>query len=320
MQIFSLSELGPEHEIGVAALQEAAFGYLGGTQDLRRKISLGIPYSSYAALYAVEGSEVLSMVEVPRMIFLTRHGPVLMGGFACVCTRPDQARRGVATSVLTEVLRREREDGIRYMLLWTGRAMVAHSLYERLGFTDVFATPAAYRRITSKSEPPAGYSVGNPNEDELVTLESLRDEMARGRLGFSPRFKGLIRALVKSGAHSLSNILTISKGGGIVGYAILRPTDPASQRSWEMVAPALEDRIPLVKAVESKMTEGWFMFTTCPGDVWSSVAVQCGYEIRPSRWGTLMACQLDGKLGDRELRHELGTDDPSFIAQEADNF
>jgi mycothiol synthase len=72
-----------------------------------------------------------------------------MGNFEPVATHPDFARRGFATAVMIEGLRRLRAAGMRWAIVRTpfGNA-AARALYESLGFEKwhfdrAFARPAA---------------------------------------------------------------------------------------------------------------------------------------------------------------------------------
>ena len=139
VQILTLEELRPEHEAGVAGLRYIAHSDLYGTEVLRRWRDWGFPLADYLALYAVEGDDVLATVEVHRPRFVLPRGVETVAGLAYVATRPRSARQGLAQRLISEVFEREKSAGLRWVLLWTGKHNVAHGLYEKLGFSDVWA-------------------------------------------------------------------------------------------------------------------------------------------------------------------------------------
>jgi GNAT superfamily N-acetyltransferase len=322
LRLLTLAELGPEHEAGIAMLRWKAFNDLIGAEWLRRRVALGFPYADYGGLYAADGNDVLAMVEVNRPKFALRAGVETIGGFAYVCTRPSVSRMGLMKKLLKEALSREEAAGIRWMFHCTGRGLVAHALYERLGFMDVGAVTEAYGfcRPESRQTLTAGYSVRQPEKKDLESLDLLHDEFAKGRFGFSSRPKGHLSRWVESGGIALSSILMMARDGVPVAYAVTKPQGERSIGGFEMVAPGPEDRVPLLQALESRADGNWLVVGCSPSNVWEPLLAERGYRVTRDTWGVCMAMPLGRELSAGEMRHELGADDPGFIFHLLDSF
>ena len=143
MRILTYDELAPEMDPDRALIHLSAFGgvYPSRAVGLRRRRLKILP--DYVGVFAVEAGRILGQVFVDRLPYAFRDGPGTISGIAAVGTRPDKGRAGIARLLLTEVHRREREAGIDFAALWTNRSWGAHSLYERLGYRDVYSSPWA---------------------------------------------------------------------------------------------------------------------------------------------------------------------------------
>lgn len=155
---------------------------------IRKARELGYPTPSYFGVYAVEDGQVMSAVWVLRLPFTDAEGAGTVGGIQGVVTRRDQSRRGLARMLLQEVHRREKASGCKHVMLWTGRGMVAHGLYESLGYQDVY-TPELAVKACDRAQRPTKYELRKVGESEAGILEKLHHEATSGRLGFTRGLK-----------------------------------------------------------------------------------------------------------------------------------
>jgi len=99
------------------------------------------------ALLAGNGSETLVAevrgLIVGRAVLEAPYQPY--SELVSLVVRPDYRRRGVATALVEEAIRRARELGRKYMVLQEGHDLPAHSVYERAGF--VGGTVGEMRRL-----------------------------------------------------------------------------------------------------------------------------------------------------------------------------
>lgn len=319
VQIRTLDELQPEHELGVTALRYLAFRELYGTDVLRTWKRLGFPMAGYTALYAVDGSQVLATVEVHRPWFTTPEGTSRATGLAYVSTRPHATRRGLATRLVSEVIERQRAEGDLWALLWCGRHHVSHAVYERVGFSDVWESPRGFRRVAAGAKLPEGYQERTAREEDLPVLEELRDQMARGRTGFARRDPGHLTRFWKSDQLPLEELVVLEEHGRPVGYATLSKNLDGFQGSENVVAEE-RHRDPLLRALEARAGGKWLVLGASPYSWWGPVLHERGYSILRDSFGALMAYPLQEAVPVRKRAAQLGSDREGFISLSTDNF
>ncbi len=97
-------------------------------------------------LYAVEGDEVLGVVGLLYPKARTKNDEVIeVGGIRNVCSRPSASRSGVAKKLMEEahdILKKK----VEYSFLMTSASSVAHSLYQKLGYEDIYVPPKAFKK------------------------------------------------------------------------------------------------------------------------------------------------------------------------------
>jgi GNAT superfamily N-acetyltransferase len=243
--------------------QLGALNWLDGdppsdAEFLHRLRKLGAPVSDYQALFAVEGGQVLGKVETAKQSYVSPAGAEWVVWVSGVETRPDALRRGIARTLLNEVHDRERSAGRRWSILWTHRTWVAHQMYEKLGYTDVYAPPAALQKLP-RSQPrllPMGYDWRPAKSGEHEVLESLLQESSRGRYGFIPRYAGSFRLRFRLGWRRPSDFHILSKDSKDVGYAQVSSSRDA-RSAYEVVVANPRYAGPMLDALESSAQGRW---------------------------------------------------------------
>lgn len=265
-----------------------------GIDFVRRFRALGLPVAEYFAVYAVEDGRILSRVEVVRPEFTSETGSQVVCGLADVATRPDSVRRGLAGRLIQEVHRRESALGMRWSFLWTHRSWGAHTLYERLGYRDVYSLPCALgprggRRTRRLA---AGYEWVTVTRRDLPTLGRIFWRSTRGRLGFVRRPPGLLSARVRMGWRVPENHRILYHRGTPVGYAHLTFT-PWHVGVNEVLIEDSEHMIPMIDALESTTPERSISLssTTFVRDAQQELERR-GYVVFPLAHATLMARPL----------------------------
>lgn len=319
VRILTLDELGPEHDLGVLVLRNLAHGDLAGIAHASRWRKEFQRLAPYGGLYAVEGDNVLSMVEVHRLHYTAPSGEFPVGGLAYVSTDPKARRQGLAHRLIQEILVRERADGMDWVLLWTGRSMVAHALYCKLGFEDVLSPPRAIRFVPSEAATTEGVRLRVMSDSEAERLGALRERMARGRVGFVRRAPDHIARMERIGLLDRSCVLVLERSGAPVGYVILHK-NMDGYVTWEMVAPESADRRALLDAIEATAAGHPVQYGFMPVELWREELERRGYRIITDNYGTLMARSLRHELSAAEMQSALGTTSQRFISQELDGF
>jgi len=319
MRFLTFDELTPSMEVDRTLLHLASFGGTFPRRSvnlLRRRLKM---MPDYAAIFAVERGRLLGQTYVLRVPYTFPDGTELVTGIAGVGTRPDRRRAGVAKAILTEVHRREREDGVRFSTLWTNRSWGAHALYEKLGYRDVYAPSwAVHAPLAHSPRPRHGARAGR--RSDLPELERLHARRSEGRLGFARRPVGFFSGAAAAGELDPGTEVVVRRSGGrLRGYALLEAT------RWrvicgELVADSEATRQALVSEVERRARRRPFAFTHTPVTDTPKLFRGNGFSTVPTGWFVLMASSLDGDWSARAASSRFATEDPRFLCLSWDRF
>ena len=276
--------------------------------------------ADYAGLCAEVEGRIVSSVAVHRFPFRTRRGDCVCSGLGAVATLPTHARRGLARKLIEQVHRRERRSGSRFILLYTGRSIVAHGLYESLGYHDVLEFPRSVRLVPKRNRTlPRGWGWRKTIRDDRRPIEALRADRGRSRYGFSR--KGVDwwpgpRQWFAPGAHAW---FVLERDRTVIGYASLT-TDGQVRACHEGLARTEPARSVLLRALEAESSGRWLLLGSPLVDEFRKTPGLGAYTPESGSFGVLMAKSLDGPLRRSDLVHELGTDRPGFLIGTADAF
>jgi GNAT superfamily N-acetyltransferase len=155
---------------------------------------------------ALENGRVVGFVGMLDLATRTLEGNVeYAGGIYGVASLPGYTRKGVCTTLMNRAHEHFKEKGYRFSLLGTSHTIVAHSLYEKLGYRDLFEAQSAYKVTeTTKIEP-----VEKPASPKLDFERLLRmyDGHVRGKAGFVVRDEDHYRMFEKNEGLSGRNCL-----------------------------------------------------------------------------------------------------------------
>ncbi len=117
------------------------------------KVALKVRRSGpWTRVYAeVEGKDASHLFYDPQRVRLGRDAAVTLAGIGGVGTAPEHRRKGLAGEVLRHALSEMQHDGYNAVGLYTSRRIVAHRLYRRCGFVDMWRRQTACKLL----DPPA---------------------------------------------------------------------------------------------------------------------------------------------------------------------
>jgi GNAT superfamily N-acetyltransferase len=321
MRFLTFDELTPSMDLDRLLVH---FSSLGGATDReavalwRRRSDL---FAEYVGVFAVEGRRVLGQTLVKRLRYTFPDGTETIGAIASVGTRPDRARRGVARAILTEVHRREREAGNRYVALWTNRSWGAHRLYEQLGYRDVFPTPFALR--PPRTGPPAPRrlrGIRSGRLADLPELDRLHDRLAAGRLGFCRRPKRLLEtsAAVRD-FDPARELIVATHRGRPTGFAFAQVT---ATRAFcaELIAGTARARTALIAEVERRAKGAAVAFGLTPAIDAAALLRGRGYGMLRDGWYVFMAADLRRPWSASAARARFAARDRRFLCMNGDRF
>ena len=323
----SVRVLGFEQVPSALQLQVAALNWSNNDppvdlRELRKARALGQPYAPYFGVLAVENCQVLAQIIVERHQLTTRAGTEAFSGIAWVVTRPDVQGRGLCSRLFQEVHRREEAQGLRWALLWTGRSLGAHRLYERLGYRDVYSPPIALRDVRRGSHPRlgSGYSMRTASIRDAGALESILAGSSRERLGFVRRFPRSFRARFALGWREPKDHHILRYGSRPVGY-FYATEGPFHVAAYEVVARAEDYRPVLLESLQRYAAGRWLTLgcTTFVKDAMSLLREQ-GFAIFPDSHFTLMARSLAATGPESPSSFQELFSDPRFSCHRGDMF
>ena len=321
MRIVTFHELPPGWEASSTLLMHSAFGSSWDPRELGTKqFDQHYPrYSDYVGLCAVDHGRIVSSVLVHRFPFRTRQRECTCSGLGAVATLPTYTRRGLARRLIEEAHRRERANGSPFMLLYTGRSIVAHALYEGLGYRDVLDFPRAVRWVPNRERSlPRGWTWRNATRDDWHAIKEMRAYLGRGRSGFT-------REGVEWGPgpgkwfapDDMWSVLECDRS--IVAYASVR-TEGQLRACHEGMACTEKARHLLLRSLESEARGRWLLLgSPLIYELRAAPGIRA-YSLAPGSHSVLMAKSLDGPRSPSDLAHELGSDHPSFLIGVADSF
>lgn len=319
MQLLTYDELRPEMQPTLALTHIGAFGdpFRPRPMKVYRRADVFAPY---VGVFAVEGGEVVGQTYVLRFPYRFPDGPGTIGGIAAVSTRADRSRRGLARRILTEVHRREREDGIGHVALWTNRSWGAHRLYEQLGYRDIHHLTTAVRWVGDAGPHRSRRTVRRARATDVDAIAELHAAVTDGRLGFTPRPPRTLRAdFTVEGKDFLRPLWVVAHGRKLLGYAHIQVT-PARARCGELIArtaPAVEALVGHVgRLAKGKWAEFYQSAATDP----ATLLRRQGYTPLGRSWFVLMGASLKGPAEARALIRAFGTNDPRWVCMVGDRF
>lgn len=314
MRIRTFHELTKGWEASDVLLIHHAFGSSWDPRDLSsERFRRAYPaFADYVGLFACDRGRIAAGLMIRRLPFRTRHGVQIVAGVGHVATQPDQARRGLARSLLVEAHRREREHGTSFALLYTRRSIVAHSLYEEMGYRDLTEFPRATRLIPARTPALVRPWRWRPAKArDRSAIEQLHARSVDGRYGFT-----------RTGGHwrwEPRDHFVLEEGRRLRGYAKLERQEGV-YGCFEATAGPAKARRKLLKGLEHQASGHWLVLSENALREAAPVMGRTPYAVSESSHFVLMGASLRARMGAKELAHELGTDDPDFAIGDQDFF
>jgi len=249
MKILTHRELEPKDEL--LPLMDNSFGWPFNPKMYEKLVKIDPRLrNSPVGFCAVENGHVVGYVGVMDLASRTLDGSVeYVGGIYGVATLPSHARKGVSTALMNRVHEHFRERNYRFSFLCTSHTLVAYSMYQKLGYTDLLERPNAYKVLSpKKAKAVEEQRSGKIDFDRLLRVYS---EFVKGKTGFVVRDRAYLTMLKKTGYFSGKECIIEENG-----YVIFRSNVGGtwSKATWirELVALNAEERNRLVGLVEAK--------------------------------------------------------------------
>lgn len=181
----------------------------------------------FFALYSVVDEVVVGQVGVFRLPMVSIDGLEDVGGVWAVCTHPSFIRRRIANHLLTEAHERMRVEGLRFSTLGTSKYRVAHILYQKQGYQDIFFSASMLFRHEIIKENNDDLHIEQAGQDRLHLADDLFLEVSTNCVGFARRHESFIPAMVKIGEIAMGrieeeNVWLLWEENELVGYFVAK--------------------------------------------------------------------------------------------------
>jgi len=264
----------------------------------------------FLALYALEGSTVAGQVGVFRLPMVSTAGATEVGGVWAMSTHPAWRGRGVASLLLNEAHARMAASGLRFSTLGTDRFRVAHGLYEKHGYCDLYTPAAALGpsaalpfRTDLRTEP-AGV-------ERLELVDQLFEQIARGHLGFARRHTPFFRFLDARSALAAQDLWLLWRGDELAGYAVASAGKGLLRVRNLLLAAGVE--APAAAATLARATDARTIQARLDHSGEAESFAQAGFQVTPESWGTFMVKPLAADATVAEFRRLYGLQQGQFL-------
>jgi GNAT superfamily N-acetyltransferase len=312
MKIFEYGQVDP---LEVLHLNMLCLGFQL-TPELASVIHLHDPRAfPFFCLYAQVDNSVAGQVGVFRLPVVSTEGADEVGGVWAVCGHPEYANQGIATGLLKEAHARMRAAGLRFSTLGTDRYRVAHRLYEKLGYQDVFSSPSIVARQEKLPETnvlraaPAGH-------ENLSLADQLFEQIAAGGLGFARRHRPFFLFLERRSYLRGEDLWIIWRGKEAVGYALAFLTTPVLRIANLLLFDEI-DPLAAVAAV-TQQTGAAYVQVTIDQLAHRDAFEEAGLQLAGGTWGTFMVKPLVEDLTVDDFRRLYGPGTDRFFISNMD--
>ena len=240
-----VSYWGLQSRDSLLPLMEQAFGWPFNEREFSRflKIDPRLRNSS-VGFCALEDGRVVSYVGVMDLATRTLDGETeYAGGIYGVATLPGYTRRGFSTTLFEAAHEYFKERGYRFSFLNTSPVLTAYSLYKKLGYSDVYYYPSAYKVLETMKTTRSKEKTQKLDLDKVLCMYQ---KCVEGKAGFVVRDRSYLEMLVKDKRLTNRGIVYNDQG-----YIVFRK-EPYSTRILELLGLSRGGTEDLIKAVEQE--------------------------------------------------------------------
>lgn len=303
MQIVTYRDL--ESKRGLLPLMEQAFGWPFNEREFNRFVKIDPRLKNGVVGFgALENGIVVSYVGAMDLVVRTLDGTTeRVGGIYGVATLPGHTRQGLSSALFKVTHEYFKDKGYRFSFLNTSPTLVAYSLYKKLGYSDVYSYPSAYRVLNTTNK------TGQEKKTklDLNKILALYKEYVRNRAGFVIRDRSFLEMLVKDKRMTSNGTVCTDKG-----YVVFRK-ERYFTRISELVARDKTEAAELIKTIERK-ARGVILAKAVLDKTLRQIYSSRGYTLLDVGHGMFMVKPLETETTFKEVH---GSD---FFQSQLDNF
>lgn len=312
MKILGYDEVNSQQ---VLELNIKGFGWLLSPVQMELILRVDNRVPDYIALYAVEDDVVQSQVGVVTLDTQTAEGMEKVGYIWGVATRPSQARCGYATKLMEEAHNRLIKEGIRYSFLGTGKSLVAHDLYKKLGYKDFTMLKRGLKKCQNNESGGITFKVEVGND----VIVNLFNEYSEDLLGFVKRPRNFMEVRKAWSWFQYDLVGAFYEDETPIGYVIANKEDKVL-KIWELCCPKKEDLEKCILALESHLGVEHIVLELVHKSVNEAQFIESGFKVFDESWGILMLKDLKGGQSLKEIRKIYGIENKKFHMTPIDEY
>lgn len=291
MKILTYREL--ESKDSLLPLLDHAFNWTFNPRTFKTIVNLDPRFKDGpVAFLAMENGSVIGSVGVMDLPTRTLDGGIEhAGGIYAVATLPTHVRKGVSTALMNATHQYLKEKGYSFSFLWTSRTLVAHAMYEKLGYVDWLERSTAYKVLeVKKAKRTEKKKAAKPDLDIILKIYK---KYVESKVGFVVRDKTYLEISRRFEDLSSKDFITEKEG-----YAIFKTNVGGTwiRGTWirELVALNTEVMNRLLERVEEK-SKDLIYDRAVFDDALLRVYKSRDYMIQKKSHSTLMAKPLTSK-------------------------
>ncbi|MFP3872646.1 MAG: GNAT family N-acetyltransferase [Candidatus Natronoplasma sp.] len=267
-------------------LNLACFGHTHSKERLESMIESDGRLPEWGGeLYGVEDGRLLGIVGLLYPRVETKDGVRKVGGIRSVCTRPSASREGVAERLMEyahEILR----EKVRYSFLMTSASSIAHELYKKLGYEDIYTLPGAFKK-RGKVES----NVRFRREKDPRYVRSVYKDSVKDLKGLVVREKDFWSMAESRGWPNNEEVKIAYKDGEKIGYAMFSSSRGSlSVREIGAQEGYLDE---ILEGLES-LTDKEYLVLSHVNPAYREDIEEKGYHWSDEQWSRVMVKDLHG--------------------------
>lgn len=270
----------------------------------------------FFAIYAVENGMIVGQVGVFRSPMVSIEGPEDVGGVWAVCTHPSFVRRGIANLLLKETHERMRREGLRFSTLGTSTFRVAHLLYHKHGYQDVFFSTSIFLHHKAIIKYKNNLYTEQASSEELKLADDLFRQVSVNRLGFARRFEPFVSAMVAIGEIAMGkiekrNVWLLWEDNRPVGYFIAKVSGSVLQIADILLTKGVT-AVNAIASLASKLPRPYIQIKSNHPSITESLS-KTGAYIVPQDWNTFMMKPLTPEVKNIDPKNLFGIGTDQFL-------
>jgi GNAT superfamily N-acetyltransferase len=271
----------------------------------------------FFALYAIEDGVLAGQVGVFCLPMISINGPEEVGGVWAVCTHPSFSRRKIADRLMIEAHEIMKSEGLRFSTLGTSKYRVAHLLYRKQKYQDIFSSSTIFLRIEDIANRSEDLHAELANSNRLFLADDLFREVSENRLGFAKRHEPFIPAMVEIGEIAMgqieeNNVWFLWKDDKLVGYFIAKYSE-SILNILDLLLIKDINPVAAIASLAKRLNASYIQVKSNHDSLTARLFEVVGARVIPQDWSTFMTKPLVQEIESIDTKKFFGVGTKQFL-------